>query len=140
MDCWGEKAGIDTASLMSTKSAPAAPKPVAVDPNLDKKIAAALKDVQSEPEGTPLYRSHKARLDSLQKQKAQQQAAPDAEAKSKADQDFNDALSDLSMILTKGVRKNMMPEQEQAMLPVLTRLMDAAFRKATTSLKKRPSL
>jgi hypothetical protein len=54
----------------------------------------------------------------------------------KADQDFDDALSDLGMILTKGVRKNMLPEQEQAMLPVLTRLMDAAFRKGYYKFKE----
>ena len=58
------------------------------------------------------------------------------QAKEVADKDFNDALSDLSMILTKGVRKNMMPEQEQALLPVLTRLMDAAFRKGYYKFKE----
>jgi len=58
------------------------------------------------------------------------------QAKEAADKDFDDALSDLGMILTKGVRKNMMPEQEQALLPVLTRLMDAAFRKGYYKFKE----
>lgn len=55
-------------------------------------------------------------------------ADPDAEAKAKAQQDLDDALGDLSMILTKGIRKNMLPEQEQALMPVLVKVMDASFR------------
>lgn len=52
----------------------------------------------------------------------------DKEKQEIAKQDLEDALGDLSMILTKGTRLNMMPEQEQKLLPVLTKLMDAAFR------------
>lgn len=55
-------------------------------------------------------------------------AAPEDAAKAKAKQDLEDALGDLSMILTKGTRLNIMPEDEQKLLPVLTRVMDAAFR------------
>ena len=67
---------------------------------------------------------------------AQKEAPVKTPEVAKADQDFDDALADLSMILTKGVRKNMMPEQEQALLPVLTRLMDAAFRKGYYKFKE----
>lgn len=38
------------------------------------------------------------------------------------------ALADLGDILGKNTRMNIMPEQEQKLLPVLTRLLDAAFR------------
>ena len=55
-------------------------------------------------------------------------ADPEAEAKAKAAQDLEDALGDLSMILTKNTRLNITPEDEQKLLPVLTRVMDAAFR------------
>jgi len=46
----------------------------------------------------------------------------------KAKDDLMDALGDLGEILTKNTRMNMMPEEEQKLMPVLTRLMDAAFR------------
>ena len=52
----------------------------------------------------------------------------DDEAKAKAKQDLEDALGDLSMLITKGTRLNMMPEEEQKLMPILTKLTDAAFR------------
>ena len=48
--------------------------------------------------------------------------------KAKAQQDLNDALGDLGDIFSRGTRLNITPEQEQKLLPVLTRVMDAAFR------------
>lgn len=54
--------------------------------------------------------------------------ASDSEAIRQAKADALKALGDLSDILGKPSRATMMPEQEQKLLPVLTRLMDAAFR------------
>lgn len=49
-------------------------------------------------------------------------------AEAKAQQDLEDALNDLAWLASKPGRLNMMPEDEQKLLPILTRLMDAAFR------------
>lgn len=57
-----------------------------------------------------------------------QQPTPIDDAQAKAKADFEDALGDLAQILTKNTRMNIMPEDEQRLLPVLTRVMDAAFR------------
>ena len=54
--------------------------------------------------------------------------AEETEKVNKAKDDLMDALGDLGEILTKNTRMNMMPEEEQKLMPVLTRLMDAAFR------------
>jgi hypothetical protein len=51
-----------------------------------------------------------------------------AKAKAKAQEDLDAALGDLGDIFGKNFRMNMMPEQEQKLLPVLTKVMDAAFR------------
>lgn len=56
-------------------------------------------------------------------------------AKKKADQDFTDALADLGDVFGKNFRMNITPEQEQKLMPVLTRLMDAAFRKGYYKFK-----
>lgn len=56
------------------------------------------------------------------------QADPDAAAKAKAQADLDAALGDLGDIFGKNVRASITPEQEQKLLPVLTRVMDAAFR------------
>jgi hypothetical protein len=48
--------------------------------------------------------------------------------KTRAKADLMAALADLGDILGKNTRMNIMPEQEQKLLPVLTRLLDAAFR------------
>jgi N12 class adenine-specific DNA methylase/predicted ABC-type ATPase len=48
--------------------------------------------------------------------------------KQKAKDDLNSALSDLGDIFGKGFRASILPEQEQKLIPVLTRLFDAAFR------------
>jgi|GEM_PF-2998454 len=45
----------------------------------------------------------------------------------KAKADLDAALGDLGMYLTKGSRLNIMPEDEQHIMPILTRIMDAAF-------------
>jgi len=52
-------------------------------------------------------------------------ASPELDA---ALQDAQDALGDLADIFSKPLRSNLTPEQEQKLLPVLTRLFDAAFR------------
>lgn len=59
--------------------------------------------------------------------------APAAAKKPSADQvraqaDLMNALADLGDILGKNTRMNIAPEQEQKLLPVLTRVLDAAFR------------
>jgi len=46
----------------------------------------------------------------------------------KAKQDLEDALGDLAWLATKPTRMNITPEEEQKLMPILTRLMDAAFR------------
>ena len=48
--------------------------------------------------------------------------------KTRAKADLMAALADLGDILGKNTRMNIMPEQEQKLLPVLTRVLDAAFR------------
>ena len=55
---------------------------------------------------------------------APENLSPEAKAK----QDLEDALSDLAWLATKPTRMNMMPEDEQRLMPILTKLMDAAFR------------
>ena len=45
-----------------------------------------------------------------------------------AKKDLDDALSDLGSILSASTRANIMPEEEQKLIPVLVRVMDAAFR------------
>jgi len=236
----GEKSAMDEAreALKNKKPEAETPKPIQIDKDIDKKIAAKIKEVQAEKPGTPLQIMKQRELDSLQKKKALQEgtapvaeepvsaaeepkltadeifetlradekrnfpvdekliksmdletakevsekyrkfrvrtagmqggATPVSEALKKhvdslptesyeqimtkvkankareklekgeelnerekqeiAKQDLEDALSDLSMIITKGTRLNMMPEQEQKLIPVLTKLMDAAFR------------
>lgn len=49
-------------------------------------------------------------------------------AEEKAKQDLDDALSDIGDIFGKNFRASITPEQEQKLMPVLTRLFDAAFR------------
>lgn len=56
------------------------------------------------------------------------QPDPDAERKAKAKADLDAALGDLGDLLGKGTRLNIVPEEEQKLLPILTRVMDAAFR------------
>lgn len=60
---------------------------------------------------------------------------PDQAAIDKADADFDSALGDLGDILGKNFKANLTPEQEQAILPVLTKLFDAAFRKGYYKFK-----
>ena len=55
---------------------------------------------------------------------APENLSPEAKAK----QDLEDALNDLAWLATKPTRMNMMPEDEQRLMPILTKLMDAAFR------------
>lgn len=54
----------------------------------------------------------------------------------KAKKDLNDALGDLGDIFGSNFRANMLPEQEQKLLPVLTRLFDAAFRLGYNEFKQ----
>ncbi len=60
----------------------------------------------------------------------------DRAAIEKADADFDDAMSDFGDIIGKPFRANLTPEQEQKIIPVLTRLMDAAFRKGYYKFKE----
>jgi predicted RNA methylase len=53
-----------------------------------------------------------------------------------ADKDLMDALGELSWMATKNTRMNMMPEDEQRLMPTLIKLMDAAFRKGYHTFKK----
>ena len=77
-----------------------------------------------------------AEPDATQSQKATETVAPQAKPTAKkpsADQtrakaDLMAALADLGDILGKNTRMNILPEQEQKLLPVLTRVLDAAFR------------
>jgi hypothetical protein len=62
------------------------------------------------------------------KQKALEAQGVDKAKLEAAKADIEDALSDLSMLITKGTRLNIMPEDEQKLMPILTRLMDGAFR------------
>lgn len=116
----GEKSGFDEAREAMKKQKPAvqAPKPIEIDKDIDKKIDAKLKEVQAEKEGSPMRIAKERELKSLQTKKGKQTAQDDLEA----------ALGDLSMLITKGTRLNMMPEEEQKLMPILTRLTDAAFR------------
>ncbi len=50
------------------------------------------------------------------------------DAAAKAKQDLEDALGDLGDIFGKGTKLNILPEQEQKLVPVLVRVFDAAFR------------
>ena len=61
--------------------------------------------------------------------------SPGAEKIEKADQDIADALGELGDIFGKSFRMNITPEQEQKLMPVLTKLMDAAFRKGYYKFK-----
>lgn len=66
-------------------------------------------------------------------QAAKDSGKPAPKKKPNADQvrakaDLMSALADLGDILGKSTRLSIMPEQEQKLLPVLTRLLDAAFR------------
>lgn len=54
--------------------------------------------------------------------------APRLSAQEQARRDLNDALADLADIIGKPARLPIVPEQEQKLLPVLTRVFDAAFR------------
>ena len=116
----GEKSGFDEAREAMKKKKPVveAPKPIVIDKDIDKKIESKLKEVQAEKEGSPMRIAKEAELKSLQTKKGKQTAQDDLEA----------ALGDLSMLITKGTRLNMMPEEEQKLMPILTRLTDAAFR------------
>lgn len=61
---------------------------------------------------------------SAQKPAAKKPSADQTRAKA----DLMSALADLGDILGKNTRMNIVPEQEQKLLPVLTRVLDAAFR------------
>lgn len=61
---------------------------------------------------------------------------PEAAEMDKLKQEMQDALGDLSMILTKGTRLNIVPEDEQKLLPVLSRVMDIAFKMGYIKFKE----
>lgn len=64
----------------------------------------------------------------IEEVKAEKPATETEARKAKAQADLDAALGDLGDIFGKGSRLNVTPEQEQKILPVLTRVMDAAFR------------
>jgi hypothetical protein len=70
------------------------------------------------------------------KQKAIEAQNIDKAKIEQADQDIEKALGDLAMLITKGTRLNMMPEDEQKLMPILTTLMDASFRKGYYKFKE----
>ena len=112
--------GLETEKKQPTpklKPTPKAEAPVDTA-ELDKKINAARKKMEAEQEGSPAYIQHQREMKALQQQKG----------KATAKQDLNDALGDLAMLMTKKGRLNIVPEDEQQLLPILTRVMDAAFR------------
>lgn len=57
-----------------------------------------------------------------------QAQAGDSEAIRKAKADLMAGLGDLASLLSKNTRSNITPEQEQQLLPILTKVFDAAFR------------
>lgn len=72
-------------------------------------------------------------IDAMMARRAQKTAATPKKpkvnpAQARAKADLMAALADLGDILGKNTRMNIVPEQEQKLLPVLTRLLDAAFR------------
>jgi uncharacterized membrane protein len=71
-----------------------------------------------------------------EKEAKETEATKEAEEKAKAQQDLEDALGDLSMLLSKPGRMNIVPEDEQKLLPILTRIMDAAFRLGKIKFKE----
>jgi hypothetical protein len=65
----------------------------------------------------------------LRDQKSQDQTAPVQtleQQKAQAMEDLKDALGDLTMLATKDGRLNIVPEQEQKLMPILIRMFDAA--------------
>jgi hypothetical protein len=60
----------------------------------------------------------------------------DQAAIDQANSDFDDALGDLGDIVGRNFRATLTPEQEQKLLPVLTKLFDAAFRKGYYKFKE----
>ena len=64
-----------------------------------------------------------------ERQAAQRGEAPaEVSGREKASQDLQDALAEFGDLLGKNARLNILPETEAKLLPVLTKLMDAAFR------------
>ena len=61
---------------------------------------------------------------------------PEAAEMDKLKQEMQDALGDLSMVLTKGTRLNIVPEDEQKLLPILSRVMDIAFKMGYIKFKE----
>jgi len=61
---------------------------------------------------------------------------PDKVAAEKADADFDEAMGELGDIIGKNFRATFTPEQEQKLIPVLTKLFDAAFRKGYYKFKE----
>lgn len=85
----------------------------AVDAAHKKQVAAASAPTPAKAQETPAKASAKRK--------------PSAD-QTRAKADLMAALADLGDILGKNTRMNIMPEQEQKLLPVLTRVLDAAFR------------
>ena len=61
---------------------------------------------------------------------------PGDAGKEKADADFDEAMAELGDIIGKNFRATFTPEQEQKLIPVLTKLFDAAFRKGYYKFKE----
>lgn len=83
----------------------------------------AARGIKAEPAKKPIRQP----VEAAKTEKRQPEAAPQSDEE-KAKADLKAALGDLGDILGKGTRLNITPEQEQKLLPVMTRLFDAAFR------------
>lgn len=116
-------------------------QPVQVLQTGPKSFAASNADAIDSPSNTFRTLQDAQRAATVNATKPAPAVTPAAEAKpvdekAKAKQDLEDALGDLSMLLTKGTRMNIVPEDEQKLMPILTRIMDAAFRLGKIKFKE----
>ena len=98
---------------------------------LDAEKAALLAPKETPKKATPMEKAPAGGWTDADKvPKAQQPAVQPVEqsAEDKAKDDLKAALADLGDIFGKNTRLNITPEVEQKLLPVMTRLFDAAFR------------
>jgi len=76
----------------------------------------------------PIVATAEAPAQPVAEDATQEAQSPETDEKAKAKQDLEDALGDLAWLATKPARLGMMPEEEQKLMPILARVMDAAFR------------
>ncbi|WP_225784650.1 PLxRFG domain-containing protein [Xenophilus sp. Marseille-Q4582] len=90
--------------------------------------AVADKDAQAFAEFADLFPSAAEAVQALMPAKKPATKKKPSAEETRAKADLMNALADLGDILGKSTRMNIVPEQEQKLLPVLTRVLDAAFR------------